>query len=48
MIRIIIILLLLSSCKTSQKCEAYSDVEYDIQEIHQDSQKKYQSVETIK
>jgi len=48
MIRIIICFIILSSCKSSQKCDAYTDVQYDIHESHTDEQKKYQSVETIR
>jgi hypothetical protein len=39
--------ILLSSCKTTSKCDAYSTKD-DIQEQHLESQKKYCSVETIK
>jgi len=42
-----ILILLLSSCKTSQKCEAYSE-KFDIHEDHQAEMKKYCSIETIK
>lgn len=45
--RFIILLLLLSSCKTTEKCESYTE-KYDIHEEHQADMKKYSSVEVLR
>lgn len=45
------LLLLMVSCKTSKhKCDAYGDtnIEYDIHQIDIESQKKYNSVTSLK
>jgi hypothetical protein len=43
-----ILAIVLSSCKTSQRCEAYGEVEYDIHKEQLEAQKKYCSIEKIK
>ena len=45
------LLLLMGSCKTTEhKCDAYGDVnvEYDINQVEIESQKKYNSVTSLK